>query len=133
MNHAEAVILCRAVAAYCPQQHVDEFTPNSWHDLLDDIRLTDAKQAAIEIARVQPFVAPAEIRAKVREIRNARIAAAPPLDPPPGLGDDEVGYRRWLAESRRRIADGEPVAAQGALSARDVRVIKATFREVPPA
>lgn len=106
MNHQEAAVLCRVVAAYCPQQHFDEFTANAWHDLLGDLRFVDAKQAAADVAKRQPFVAPAEIRTKVHEIRDQRIRSAPIIDPPPDL--DEVGYRRWLGESRRRIADGEP-------------------------
>lgn len=135
MNHAEAVTLCRVVAAYCPQQHFDEWTPDSWHDLLGDLRFDDAKEAAADIARSQPFCAPAEIRARVRIIRDQRIAHTPLPDPPPGLGDDEVGYRRWLGEQRRRIADGEtPEVAE--LPQHDVKGLiegARPFREVPPA
>lgn len=62
MNHVESVILCRLVAAYCPQQHFDEYTPDAWHDLLGDLELAEAKAGAIACAKRKPFVAPAEIR-----------------------------------------------------------------------
>lgn len=128
MNHTEAVILCRIVKSYCPQQHFDDYSPDAWYDLLGDLRFVDAKEAAAAIARQQPFVAPAEIRAAVRVIRNARIAQAPPSTPPEWIGDDEVAYRRWLAGERRRIADGDPVPEDPRLPVRDMKIIESAFR-----
>ena len=39
MNHAESILLCRTVAAYCPAQKFDALTPDAWHDLLGDLPL----------------------------------------------------------------------------------------------
>lgn len=69
MNRQEAVALTRYVKAYCPQQAIDEYTPDAWHDLLGDLDLDTCRQAAGRVARRQPFVAPAEIRAEVRTER----------------------------------------------------------------
>ena len=74
MNRQEAVALTRYVKACCPQQAIDEYTPNAWHDLLGDLDLAVCRQAAARVARRQPFVAPAEIRAEVRSERQQRLA-----------------------------------------------------------
>lgn len=105
MNAQEAALLCRYVKACCPQQAIDEYTPAAWGDLLDDIRLDDAKLAVKALVKRQPFVAPAEIRAEVKRIRSKRIAEHPPLVPPPGL--DNAQEHAWLAAATVRIGDGE--------------------------
>lgn len=103
MTPTEAVLLTRYVEACCPQQRFDEYTADAWHDLLGDLTFEDCKQAAAAVARRQPFVAPAEIRAEVRAVREARIAAKPipALD-----AADEEQYRRALADIRKRLGDG---------------------------
>lgn len=73
MNRDEAVALARYVHALCPQQRFDEFTPDVWGDVLADIEFDDGKRAAIEIARRQPWIAPAEIIAEVRRARTGRL------------------------------------------------------------
>lgn len=65
MTPSDAVILTRYVAACCPQQAIDEYTPDAWYDLLGDLELGAAKAAVMAVARRQPFVAPAEIRAEL--------------------------------------------------------------------
>ncbi len=133
MNNAEATALCRLVQAYCPQQRIDEFTPDAWAEVLADVRFIDAKAALVAVVRRQPFVAPAEIIAEVRRIRDQRIASHGPPEPPPGLADDEVSYRRWLVQARRDIADGRTAVEVIELPARDMRTIEGTFQEVPDA
>lgn len=103
----EAVTLCRLAKAMCPQQAVDDFTPDAWHMLLDDIRFEDAKAALVELCKIQPFVAPAEIRTRVRKIRSDRVRAYGPIDVPSGLSDAE--YLEFMRTTTRRIADGETV------------------------
>ena len=119
MNHAEAVILCRYVRAVCPQQAIDEFTPDAWADLLGRIRMADARDAVRAIASRQPFVAPAEIITEVRKIRNDRIRHHPEPVPPPNLTPLES--KRWLIEARRQIGDGTILddTARGELRDRD--------------
>ena len=58
MTHAETVLLTRYVKACCPQQAIDEYTPDAWHDLLGDLALADCRAAAAAVAKRQPFVAP---------------------------------------------------------------------------
>lgn len=123
MNNTEAVVLCRYVRAVCPQQAIDEFTPDAWADLLCDVRMADAKDAVRAIAARQPFVAPAEIITEVRRIRNDRIIRHPEPVPPPDLTAIET--QRWLLEARRQIGDGDIVldTTRGELVARDTRAL----------
>lgn len=109
MTSEETVILVRYVKACCPQQQIDAYTPDAWHDLLGDLHLTDARHAVAAVARRQPFVAPAEIRAEVRRIREDRIGPAgpglPPV-PPAADPDDTRGYLQALRQQQTGIADG---------------------------
>lgn len=133
MNANEALLLCRYVRACCPQQAIDEYTPTAWADLLDDIRLDDAKVAVRTLASKQPFIAPAEIRAEVRRIRSKRVAQHPVLTPPPDLTALET--RRWLRDAQRRVADGETIdcdAAYGELHLRDLAELGPKMLELLP-
>lgn len=112
MTHAEAVILCRYAKAACPQQAFDEYTPDAWSDLLGDLRFEDCKVALHNVVKEQPFVAPAEIRAEVRRVRNKRIGDFGPIDVPDGLTPEE--YSRHMALMFRRIGDGELTRADRA-------------------
>lgn len=108
MTPMEATALCRFTKALCPAQAIDEMTPDAWHLALADLRFEDAKVAVVEAAKLSPFVAPAEIREQVRRMRRERILAFGVLpDPPAGLSDAEE--TRWLAETKRAIADGREV------------------------
>lgn len=109
----EAVVLVRYVRACCPQQQIDELTPDAWQNLLGDLALDDCRLAVNTIAQRQPFVAPAEIRAEVRRIRNDRVTAAPIPDPATG---DPAEYIRRLKTSTKSLADG---AAQPAIASAD--------------
>lgn len=62
--------MTRYVRACCPQQAIDEFTPDAWHDLLGGYSLADCRAAVAAVTRRQPFVAPAEIIAEVRRSRR---------------------------------------------------------------
>jgi hypothetical protein len=105
MTPREAVKLTRYVKACCPQQAFDEYTSDAWHDLLGDLDADECTRAVAEVAKRQPFVAPAEIRAEVRRIRNERLRNSD-LAIPPGDPADEESYRRSLANIRRHIGDG---------------------------
>ena len=37
MTPQETLLLTRYVKACCPQQAMDDFTPDAWHDLLGDL------------------------------------------------------------------------------------------------
>jgi hypothetical protein len=109
MTPKETVMLARYVKACCPQQQIDEFTPDAWHDLLGDLSLDDCRNAAAAVAKRQPFVAPAEIRAEVRRIRDDRLSRAVLPAPPPEIADYPVRYRASLAASISSIANGRSV------------------------
>jgi len=102
MTPHETLLLTRYVKACCPQQHIDEYTPDAWHDLLADLDAADSRTAVAEIVKRQPFVAVAEIRAEVKRIRRDRlereIIPAPPAEP--------GRYRAELRAGIKRIADG---------------------------
>ncbi|REF00269.1 zinc finger domain-containing protein [Thermomonospora umbrina] len=106
MNHEEAVVLVRYVRACCPQQAIDEYTPDAWHDLLGDLDIDACRAAVVTIVRRQPFVAPAEIRAEVRRVREERIAAQRLEAPTPDAAEREEVYRQQLWVILQRAADG---------------------------
>lgn len=106
MNHQEATALARYVRSACPQQAFDDYTYDVWHDLLGDLDFADAHAAAIAVAKRQPFVAPAEIRAEVRRIRADRVSRAIPPAPPAELTDRPAEYAQAVRDNVRRIADG---------------------------
>lgn len=106
MTPQETVLLTAYVKACCPQQAIGEYTPDAWHDLLGDLLLEDCREAVAAVAKRQPFVAPAEIRAEVRKIRDDRLARTPLPAPPAGLADDPGRYQQAVQAGIRRIADG---------------------------
>lgn len=109
MNHEETAVLCRYVKACCPQQAIDEFTPDAWHDLLGHLTLTDCRTAVANVAGRQPFVAPAEIRGEVRRIRSGRLEGFQYV-PVEGDKDPQV-YLAALRAQRTAVADGRREAA----------------------
>ncbi len=71
MTREETVILTSYVIACCPQQALNEYTPDAWHDILGHLDLGEATAAAAAVARRKPFVAPAEILAEIARARGA--------------------------------------------------------------
>lgn len=110
MTREEMVLLCRYVRACCPQQHMDEYTPDAWHDILGDVPLDFAKAAVVRICRRQPWVAPAEILAEARLIRDEvqpsrpALEAVPDEDPRP-RAEIEATNARGLASVRKILGD----------------------------
>lgn len=118
MKPTEAVMLKEIVRQCCPQQHFGEYTADLWYDLLDDLELSDCTVAVKALARRQPFISPAEIRAEVRKIRADRIERSVVAAPPAELTDDPRAYQRALAGNIRLAADGlAPPAERQALPA----------------
>jgi len=134
MSPAEAVMLCRFAKACCPQQQFDEYTPDAWHELLGDYPFDDCKAAVTAVAKRQPFVAPAEIRAEVRRIRYRRIEEFGPFDPPAEI-EGVRDYQRWLRDMQTRIADGDLTRdnyAELEGPTREMPALEGVFRRVPP-
>lgn len=67
--------MAKYIAACCPQQAIDEFTPDVWHDLLGAYSLGECHAAAKIVVSRQPFCAPSEIIAEVRKARAIAAAA----------------------------------------------------------
>lgn len=106
MTPIEAAVLCKFTKAACPQQAIDEYTPDAWAELLDDIRFEDAKVAVKAIAKRQPFVAPAEIIDEVKRTRADRVKRYfANASPPSGL--DAAEYAEWYRVTVTAIADGD--------------------------
>lgn len=109
MTPTEAVALTRYVKACCPQQVIDEFTPDAWHDLLGDLDANDCLAAVREVTKRQPFIAPAEIRAEVNRVRRDRLERQIVSPPPAAIADNPGQYRAELEAGIRDIADGKTV------------------------
>lgn len=135
MTPKEAVTLIRLVRQIAPAQKVDEFTPDAWHPLLEDIRIGDALEAVKRLGRQQPFIAPADIRTEVRKIREERLVNADHTFVFRGDPDNTAEYSRQLLAHRRAIADGEPPPEQPKRIPRPahVRQIESFFPSPPPA
>ena len=117
MKPTEVVILTRFVKAACPQQAIDDYTPDAWFDLLGDLSLADCRAAVAAVAKVKPFCAPSEIRAEVQRIRNRRLDRADIPPPPSELVDDWPAYQAALHAARVAAADGrDPEAASQAVA-----------------
>jgi hypothetical protein len=108
VNRADAIKLCRYVHAATPAQKLDEYTPQAWADILEDLPcgFDEARGAVVAIKRRQVFVDCSDIIAEVRAVRDARIRLHPPPPPPPELIDDPAAYGEYLRESTRAAADG---------------------------
>ena len=109
MTHEETVVLTRLVAAACPQQAMDKYTPDAWHDLLGDLSFADCRAAISVLGKRQPFMAPSEIRAEVRKVRDDRLARTPVAAPSGELADEPGKYQRVLQARIRHIADGKDI------------------------
>jgi hypothetical protein len=82
----------------------------AWHQALARLPVADAKAALDRHYRDSREAAlPADVRRRAAVIRDARVDAAGPLQPPGSLSDAEQA--RWLREARQAIADGAPAPA----------------------
>ena len=94
MNAEEALKLCRLAKALSPAQAVDEYTPEAWQMVLAKYRFADAQQALTELAGQQEWVHVSHIVQRIKQIRAKRLAEHPPVEPQPGLSDED--YATWL-------------------------------------
>lgn len=98
MNTSEAAAILRLVAA-ATGQLVDQYAPDAWAVILDDVAPADAKLAVRAIARrPQPHdrrlaITPDLVLAEVRRIRARRIADAEhAFEPSPAARLDPAAY-----------------------------------------
>ncbi|WP_314711984.1 hypothetical protein [Propionibacterium acidifaciens] len=126
MNTSEAAAILRLVAA-ATGQLVDQYAPDAWAVILDDVAPADAKLAVRAIARrPQPHdrrlaITPDLVLAEVRRIRARRIADAEhAFEPSPAARLDPAAYIAELRDHRARAAAGlyEQTAPAEELAAR---------------
>lgn len=117
MNDQETAALIRMVKALCPAQKFDEYSPDAWLLVLDDIPIADAVAALKPLARTQRFIAPADIVDELRRQHAQRPDTAtvdqatqiPDADP-----DDVAAYIAALRAGHHRtpaLQRHRPVAA----------------------
>lgn len=73
MTPTETVKLVGYINACCPQQAMDEYTADAWHDLLSAYGLDECRRAVVTIASRQPFVAASEVITEVGRQRRADL------------------------------------------------------------
>lgn len=130
MTPTEAAKLCAFAGQCFPQQKINEFTPDAWGLILEEIRYSDAQEALVRLARKQPFVSPAEIIAEVKKIRAKRISEHGPIIPPAGL--DPIETVEWLKQATRAVGDGQQLGeTRGELKPRDMKQLTAVLKEAP--
>jgi len=72
---SETVLFIRYVRACCPQQAIDEYTADAWHDVLACepwLTLAEARAAVVQIKRRQPFADVSEVIAEAKAARRQR-------------------------------------------------------------
>lgn len=100
---AEEIAAILATAAAYDARTVGEADIIAWHAALSDLPYTQARDAVIEHYRTETRrIMPADIRARVRAMREHLISRSPIPAPPA----DPTAYRANLADTIRRIADG---------------------------
>jgi hypothetical protein len=71
VDPADAVILCRFVAACTPAQQWDEYTADMWAEIIpDDFTLEECRAALVAIKRRTQWVDPHDICDEVRRTRR---------------------------------------------------------------
>jgi hypothetical protein len=117
MNNQEVAALVRYVRATCPQQRVDEYTADAWHDVLFPFTLDEARTAiAAHIAAGNAFIAAGEIVTSIKRARADRMARH--TDPTPHANpDDPQAYRAELLATRQAVATGQTPPSQAELTA----------------
>jgi hypothetical protein len=128
MDQSEAKTLLTYIAAI-DRRPISDGDAFLWADLLDDIPFEPAKAAVREHYREESrWVTPAEVRRRAKATRAEQLRRPLPPGPeavPDADPDDELDYRRALAEGRWREPDpharprpvGELLAGYGAVTA----------------
>ena len=107
MTPAEAAALLTIAAAY-DNRKPDADAAKAWSMALDGLRFEDCRIAVVNhYRRSREWLMPVDVVEAVKRIRFDRVAAFGPYSPPEGIDPDKPDYQRWLADTTRRIADGE--------------------------
>lgn len=106
MNQAEAARLLSMASAY-DRRTIGEADALAWADALHDVDYSDAAQAVREHYRdSREWLMPADVRNRVKAIRDDRLRSTPIEPPGHELTDDARRYMASLNRNVRAIADG---------------------------
>ena len=95
-----------------------------WEGLIGDLSAADAQAAVIAHYREsREWIMPADVRTRVKAMRNDRLSRHPAPAPPAELTDEPGRYKAVAEAGVRRIADG---------MARRMAIAAAPVREDPP-
>lgn len=128
MKAAEAAGLLTVAAAF-DNRKPDEDAARAWAAAMGDLPFEDCRDAIVAHYREShEWLMPGHVIARVRRLREKRLAEAGDLLPPDfsHLGDElaeEAATREWLAGARRAVANGvDPakVNRPGVLRQRDM-------------
>ncbi len=129
MDERDIARIVRLVKALCPAQKFDEYTPEAWELVLEDLAFADARQALKTLGGQLRFIAPSDIAQEVGRAARAR-ASFPPGTGPEAIEaeiravdgpEDVAGYLRALRAERRRVA-GPPVSVGEVVERTYVRI-----------
>lgn len=114
MTPDETVMLTRYVRAMCPQQRIDEYTPDAWHDVLRPYSLDEARTAiASHISDGNAFISVGEIVGRIRQHRTNAAGdihgPGQPAEIPDADPDDVLSYLTAVRDQRNRAAAGQPL------------------------
>lgn len=105
MRPTEAVEFVELVKQFAPQQKWSEYSTEAWELVLEDIPLTDARQALKHVASRETWIAPADILKEAKIIRRQRVESASPLAFQPTT-DEPRQYIKELRSHLRAVGDG---------------------------
>ncbi|MGI5485180.1 zinc finger domain-containing protein [Microtetraspora malaysiensis] len=107
MNIEDTADILATCAAY-DARTVGEADILAWHQIIGDLPYEQARDAVVEHYRAEHRrIMPADVRARVKAIRERLIARAPIPQPSPDPGQ----YRAELAATVRALADGRRLPA----------------------
>lgn len=106
MNIGQAEQVVKFVAQAAPAQKLNDGTAAVWHAILGGIRFADAIEACGRIARRQAWIAPADIIAEVKVIKDDRVDRIE-MPVPNANPDDPKAYAAEYRAVRTAIRDGD--------------------------
>lgn len=137
MNPEDTIMICRYVAACCPQQAIDEFTPQVWHDHLEPFPYEQVKTATKALTANKPFVQISELVSEVKRIRHKNYAEGmAKLSPPEWVAqsDDPQAYISWMRVAGKALSDGaDPESDTRELKPRNLGDLRALIKPIDPA
>ena len=127
MNATEAGELVALMALYDNRRASDPDVV-AWLKVVGDLGYVDCEAAVIaHYQDTRERIMPADVRQRVRDIRDARLNAMEIPEPPRELASNPPAYRAAIRAAAQAIADGrDPEAAMRAVAAQVRRELEAS-------